>query len=66
MQAKVGTLESKYEFFHKWKRLAEEDQSSGKSYSMPFLLHITQASFISSKTTTAASYDLPDTIYQIF
>jgi len=28
MQAKVGTLESKYEFFHEWKRLAEDDQGS--------------------------------------
>lgn len=25
-EAKVGTLESKYEFFHEWKRLAEKDQ----------------------------------------
>ena len=28
LQAKVGTLGSKYEFFHKWKRLAEEDEGS--------------------------------------
>jgi len=28
MQAKVGALESKYEFFHEWKRLAEDDQGS--------------------------------------
>lgn len=27
-QAKVGTLGSKFEFFHEWKRLAEEDQGS--------------------------------------
>lgn len=27
-QAKVGTLGSKYEFFHEWKRLSEEDQGS--------------------------------------
>lgn len=27
-EAKVGTLGSKYEFFHEWKRLAEEDQGS--------------------------------------
>lgn len=28
MEAKVGTLGSKYEFFHEWKRLAEEDEGS--------------------------------------
>lgn len=28
MQARVGTLESKYEFFHEWKRLHEKDQGS--------------------------------------
>ena len=28
MEAKVGTLGSKYEFFHEWKRLAEEDQGN--------------------------------------
>lgn len=28
IEAKVGTLGSKYEFFHEWKRLAEEDQGS--------------------------------------
>lgn len=28
MQAKVGTLGSKYEFFHEWKRLKEEDAGS--------------------------------------
>ena len=27
-QAKVGTLGSKYEFFHEWKRLKEEDEGS--------------------------------------
>lgn len=27
-EAKVGTLDSKYEFFHEWKRLAEEDRGS--------------------------------------
>ena len=27
-EAKVGTLGSKYDFFHEWKRLAEEDQGS--------------------------------------
>ncbi len=27
-EAKVGTLGSKYEFFHEWKRLEEEDQGS--------------------------------------
>ena len=27
-EAKVGTLGSKYEYFHEWKRLAEEDQGS--------------------------------------
>lgn len=27
-EAKVGILGSKYEFFHEWKRLAEEDQGS--------------------------------------
>jgi type I restriction enzyme R subunit len=27
-EAKVGTLGSKYEFFHEWKRLAENDQGS--------------------------------------
>ena len=27
-EAKVGTLGSKYEFFHEWKRLAEDDQGS--------------------------------------
>lgn len=27
-EAKVGTLGSEYEFFHEWKRLAEEDQGS--------------------------------------
>lgn len=27
-EARVGTLGSKYEFFHEWKRLAEEDQGS--------------------------------------
>lgn len=27
-EAKVGTLGSKYEFFHEWKRLAEEDRGS--------------------------------------
>lgn len=27
-EAKVGTLGSKYEFFHEWKRLVEEDQGS--------------------------------------
>ncbi|WP_049691409.1 type I restriction endonuclease subunit R [Anaerococcus jeddahensis] len=27
-EAKVGTLGSKYEFFHEWKRLSEEDQGS--------------------------------------
>ena len=28
MEAKVGTLGSKYEFFHEWKRLSEEDAGS--------------------------------------
>lgn len=28
MKAKVGTLGSKFEFFHEWKRLAEEEQGS--------------------------------------
>ena len=28
LEAKVGTLGSKYEFFHEWKRLAEEDQGN--------------------------------------
>lgn len=28
LQAKVGTLGSKYEFFHEWKRLAEKDEGS--------------------------------------
>ena len=28
MEAKVGTLGSKYEFFHEWKRLSEEDEGS--------------------------------------
>lgn len=28
MEAKVGTLGSKYEFFHEWKRLTEEDAGS--------------------------------------
>lgn len=28
LEAKVGTLGSKYEFFHEWKRLAESDQGS--------------------------------------
>lgn len=28
MEAKVGTLGSKFEFFHEWKRLAEEDKGS--------------------------------------
>jgi len=28
LQAKVGTLGSKYEFFHEWKRLAEEDEGN--------------------------------------
>lgn len=28
IEAKVGTLGSKYEFFHEWKRLVEEDQGS--------------------------------------
>lgn len=28
VEAKVGTLGSKYEFFHEWKRLAEEDEGS--------------------------------------
>lgn len=28
IEAKVGTLGSKYEFFHEWKRLAEADQGS--------------------------------------
>ncbi|MDQ0496952.1 type I restriction endonuclease subunit R [Paenibacillus brasilensis] len=28
LEAKVGTLESKYEFFHEWKRLKEEDVGS--------------------------------------
>ena len=28
LQAKVGTLGSSYEFFHEWKRLAEEDKGS--------------------------------------
>ena len=28
MEAKVGTLGSKFEFFHEWKRLAEEDEGS--------------------------------------
>ncbi len=27
-EAKIGTLGSKYEFFHEWKRLAEEDQGN--------------------------------------
>lgn len=27
-EAKIGTLGSKYEFFHEWKRLAEEEQGS--------------------------------------
>ncbi|MBQ9882409.1 MAG: type I restriction endonuclease subunit R, partial [Synergistes sp.] len=27
-EAKIGTLGSKYEFFHEWKRLAEKDQGS--------------------------------------
>ncbi len=28
MEAKVGTLGSKYEFFHEWKRLTEDDEGS--------------------------------------
>ncbi len=28
LQARVGTLESKWEFFHEWKRLKEEDEGS--------------------------------------
>lgn len=28
LEAKVGTLGSKYEFFHEWKRLSEEDEGS--------------------------------------
>ena len=28
LEAKVGTLGSKYEFFHEWKRLAEDDEGS--------------------------------------
>lgn len=28
LEAKIGTLGSKYEFFHEWKRLAEADQGS--------------------------------------
>lgn len=28
MEARVGTLGSKYEFFHEWKRLSEEDEGS--------------------------------------
>lgn len=28
LEAKVGTLGSKYEFFHEWKRLSEQDQGS--------------------------------------
>ena len=28
MEAKVGTLGSKYEFFHEWKRLSEEDEGN--------------------------------------
>lgn len=28
LEAKVGTLGSKYEFFHEWKRLAEEEQGN--------------------------------------
>ena len=28
LQAKVGTLGSKYEFFHEWKRLSEQEQGS--------------------------------------
>lgn len=28
MEAKVGTLGSKYEFFHEWKRLSEDDAGS--------------------------------------
>ena len=28
VEAKVGTLGSKYEFFHEWKRLSEQEQSS--------------------------------------
>ena len=28
MEAKVGTLGSKYEFFHEWKRLSEQEQGS--------------------------------------
>jgi len=28
MEAKVGTLGSKYEFFHEWKRLSEDDEGS--------------------------------------
>lgn len=28
IEAKIGTLGSKYEFFHEWKRLAEEEQGS--------------------------------------
>lgn len=28
VEAKVGTLGSKYEFFHEWKRLAEDDEGS--------------------------------------
>ena len=28
LEAKVGTLGSKYEFFHEWKRLSEEEQGS--------------------------------------
>lgn len=28
IEAKVGTLGSKYEFFHEWKRLSEQDQGS--------------------------------------
>ena len=28
VEAKVGTLGSKYAFFHEWKRLAESDQGS--------------------------------------
>ncbi len=28
VEAKVGTLGSKYEFFHEWKRLSEQEQGS--------------------------------------
>ena len=36
MEAKVGTLGSKYEFFHEWKRLSEDDETG--SVALPTML----------------------------